>query len=199
MKMDEYRPYWLDWMPDTKARQAEACSRYAGHMLKDSGPGRWYISDGTSHLWAEIACLRGGRIAAIGDGPDIIVRCSDWNTSLGGRLRWLAGGEAGYIASKIDNAWAWDVEHALEKVWDVVSEWAGDPDYEDWTWERCGSLMGSLRYADEEGDFVERVMAGGIDEPWEYGFGRIVKNDVLMAIAAARRVVELLDKETGDE
>ena len=86
----------------------------------------------------------------------------------------------------------------MEEVWGAVYEWAMDPD-DDWTWERCGSLMGSLRYADEEGDFVERVMAGGIDEPWEYGFGRIVKNDVLMAIAAARRVVELLDKETGDE
>ena len=73
-----------------------------------------------------------------------------------------------------------------------------DPD-DDWTWERCGSLMGSLRYAEEEGDFMERAMDGDIDEPWEYNFGRIVKNDVLMAIAAARRVVELLDQETEDE
>ena len=195
--MSTHRPDWLEKMPDTKTRQASACTRYTGHVLKKAAPERWYISDGSYNLWAEIACLRGGRIAVIGDGPDIIVRCNDWSTSSEGRLRWLAGGGAGYIASKADSAWTWDVDHALNGVWDVVYEWVTDPAYDDWTWERAQDLMESLKHAEEEGDFMERVMDGGIDEPWEYDFGRIVKGDVFMAIAAARCVVEILDQ--GDE
>lgn len=110
----------------------------------------------------------------------------------------LARGGAGYISSKADDARTWDVDHALNEVWEVVSEW-GDPDYEDWSPERTRQTMEGLRHAEDESDFTERSMGGGIDEPWEYNFGCIVKTDVPMAIAAVRRAVEILDQESEDE
>jgi hypothetical protein len=199
MSKDKHRPGWLEKMPDSKARMADACARYKNHELKERGPDRWYISDGTSHLWAEIACLRGGRIVVIGDGLDIIVRCSDWNTSTEGRLGGLAGGGAGYIAPKADDSRKWSLGHALEEVWDLVAEWAEDLDVEDWTWERAKDLMRMLRYYDLGQDHFIEALIRDLDDAWEYDFGIVVKQDVYMAIAAARRTIEILDKEGEDE
>ena len=187
---------------------------FTGHKIASEDESRATIRNpDNSNYWTEIIQGQAGLLVIAGDGPDIALRTYRSGSTIEGLVRWCAGSNLDYLATKVaigtarkhcPDAMAHDLREYCVDQRDALGELP---------YEECDDAAAQYAAGIEGVEELELVADGCYDltegECWrritdvcsdlgEYKFGQRYTSDLIAGREACRRLVELWDERKPD-
>ena len=202
-------------MYDIEQEIQRAAASFAEHQIVTSSEDRAYIcSPTTSNYWTELISGRAGLLVIAGDGPNIALHTRRRDASLESLVRWCAGSNLDYLATKVSIGTA--KVHDPEVMRQDLLAWCAEQraELEELPHEECDDAA-AIFAAGMEG--VEEIQSVADDchdlsegECWrrivdvhtdlgEHSFGQRYTSDLVAAWEACRRLVAIWDRPATDK